>query len=983
MKTGTIFLTASLWLALAVGRAQAAPGEVDLTFDPGSAVNSQVRATAIQGDGKILIAGFFTTVHGAARTGIARLNADGSLDNSFQVTLANPVTTYYDAPVVRALLVKNDGGILIAGTFTSVNGVAQTNLALLKPDGALDNSFASGLANQSDLVSAIRQQPDDKILIAGSFNFVSGVARTNLARLNPNGTLDGSFLNGLIGPDRTVQSMALQSDGRILIGGDFISVNGTAQMKVARLQSDGSLDDTFPSGLTDSLDFVIAVAVQTDGKVLITGRFSAIEGVPQTNFARLNIDGSLDESFPGNLKLGHWAGASLALQPDGKILLAGGFTAVNGSPCTNLARLNADGSWDEAFTARLPDLQSDEAGVSAFALQSDGKIIVSGGLFVVVAPGRYLCRLNADGTVDTSFNSGPTGPDSEILQLATTSAGQTVIAGRFHSVSGQPRGHLARLLPDGSLDQTFLNARAGADADVWAVAVQKDGRTLIGGEFHSVNGVARAGLARLNPDGSLDSFADQLGGYVYALGLQPDGKIIVGGSGRANNLARLYPDGSTDASFLSNLIGYSGVQCLTLQSDGKILIGGWFSTVNGSTRNRIARLNANGSIDNSFQNGMAGADQAIWSLAVQSDGKVLIGGWFNTINGVARARLARLNTNGSLDGSFLTGMAGPDGGAMSLAVQSDGKILVGGGFRLFNGIPAPGLVRINPSGSLDPSFVASTTAAMPDSGSVNVITFQSDAKILIGGDMTLVNQTPRSYVARLMGEYGPPIIQTQPLSQTVEQGSSAYFSVEASAVSALTYQWFFNSTQALGEPTTNSFLELANVQSLDTGAYTVIVTNISGSATSAPAMLSVIPPVPRRIVPGVKLSGDPGSLLHLEYLSSLRPPWIWQKLADITLAGTYDYYFDLLDPLVPERFMRIRQVSPVVTLPDCSIDLVPALTLTGQVGDSLRVDYINKLGPTDAWVTLDTVTLTNTSQLYFDVSAPRQPVRLYRLVPVP
>jgi hypothetical protein len=151
--------------------------------------------------------------------------------------------------------------------------------------------------------------------------------------------------------------------------------------------------------------------------------------------------------------------------------------------------------------------------------------------------------------------------------------------------------------------------------------------------------------------------------------------------------------------------------------------------------------------------------------------------------------------------------------------------------------------------------------------------------------------------------------------------------------------------------------------------------------TSAPVMLNVIAPVPRRVVPGVNLLGQAGNPTGLDYRDNLGPTANWQTVATMTLSNASQFYFDVSEPLPPQRFYRAWQTGTPGVTPSLDLHLVPAITLTGNIGHSVRVDYINQVGPIDAWVTLATVTLTNTSQLYFDVSAPGQPQRLYRLVP--
>ena len=182
---------------------------------------------------------------------------------------------------------------------------------------------------------------------------------------------------------------------------------------------------------------------------------------------------------------------------------------------------------------------------------------------------------------------------------------------------------------------------------------------------------------------------------------------------------------------------------------------------------------------------------------------------------------------------------------------------------------------------------------------------------------------------------------------------------------------------------TDSQLDLANVQSSEAGAYIVVVSNLFGVVTSTPAMLSIVPPIPRTTVPAVSLTGEPGSCLHLGCAGMPGPGALWQELGAITLSAPQQLYPDLTDPLPSSRFYRAWQTNVVSVPPVLRMSFATKLTLTGAIGSNVRVDYINQFGPTDAWVTLDTVTLTNTSQLYFDTSAPGQPPRLYRLVPSP
>jgi hypothetical protein len=228
-----------------------------------------------------------------------------------------------------------------------------------------------------------------------------------------------------------------------------------------------------------------------------------------------------------------------------------------------------------------------------------------------------------------------------------------------------------------------------------------------------------------------------------------------------------------------------------------------------------------------------------------------------------------------------------------------------------------------------------------------------------------------------------PLVQvlTALQTQTAEASSTVDLSVQASSPLPLFFLWYLNYTNLLSS-SGNSELELTNLQFAQSGTYTVVISNALGVITSAPAILQVIAPVERRPVPGVKMKGEIGSLINVRYADSISPVSNWTTLGSVSLTTTSQYFCDISQPLPPQRFYSVSPSG--VSGATLSLDVhIPAITLKGNIGDSLRVDYINQFGPTNAWVTLDTVTLTNNSQLYFDVSVTGQPKRLYRLVQVP
>ena len=282
--------------------------------------------------------------------------------------------------------------------------------------------------------------------------------------------------------------------------------------------------------------------------------------------------------------------------------------------------------------------------VYATPLQADGKIVIGGTFTSVSGQTRQrVARLNADGSLDAGMNPTTNGT---VVSTTVLADGKVLIAGVFDIVASQNRVALARLDASGALDAAF-NANLGFNSTVITTQALADGRRIIGGNFVSVGGQTRNRVARLNADGSLDAgFIDPnvTGGGVTESAIEPDGKIIIGGQftsvgGQTRNyLARLNADGSLDTSFTAS--SNSTVESIALQADGKIILGGAFTMVSGQPRNRVARLNADGSLDTSFD---PSVDGTVYSTAIQPDGKVNVAGYFTSVRGQSRTSVARIH----------------------------------------------------------------------------------------------------------------------------------------------------------------------------------------------------------------------------------------------------------------------------------------------------------------------------------------------------
>jgi uncharacterized delta-60 repeat protein len=241
----------------------------------------------------------------------------------------------------------------------------------------------------------------------------------------------------------------------------------------------------------------------------------------------------------------------------------------------------------------------------------------------------------------------------------------------------------------------------GANDRVNTISLQSDGKIVIGGYFTSYNGISINYIARLNNDGSLDNtFNTGIGAnnWLYSTIIQPDGKIIIGGDftsynlTSANRIARINSDGTADNTFNSGTGANSGIRAITYQPDGKIIIGGNFTSFNGVGANYITRLNTDGTVDNTFNPG-AGANSAIYSTLLLPDGKIIICGAFTLYNGTNINRIARLNSDGTLDNIFNPGV-GSDSWIITSNLQPDGKIVIGGNFTSYNGTVSNRICRI-------------------------------------------------------------------------------------------------------------------------------------------------------------------------------------------------------------------------------------------------------------------------------------------------
>ena len=585
-----------------------------------------------------------------------------------------------------------------------------------------------------------------------------------------------------------------QTDGKILLGGQFTSLGGTARNYLGRLNADGTLDTTFNPGASAAVQ---CLAVQADGRIVVVGSFTNLGGQSRLYIGRLNPDGTVDATFnpaPNN------GVNSLALQPDGKILVGGIFTSIGGLSRWRIARLNSDGTADAAFNT------SASGDVQTIAVQADGKILVGGGFtWLDGLPRNRIGRLLPNGTGDVTFTNA--NANSTVFSLAVQADGKILVGGQFTTLGGQTRNSLGRLNPDGSLDTTF---NPGASGMVRSLVVQADGRLLVGGSFTTLGGVNRKFLGRLKPDGTLDT----------TLALDSNSEVL----------------------------------SVALQADGKVLVGGGFTTLGGQNRNRLARVDNN---TPALQQVAFDGGGFLWrhegsaAELVQAVLESWQGGtWTNVIN------LTRIASGWQAAGlDWPASMAVRARGYFPAGLNNGSAVLASvlAGPPLLTSQP---LSRTNQAGT-SATFSVTALGSEPliyqwQRGGVTL----TNGGAISGATTNRLSVNPvqaaasGEYQVIVTNSYGAvtsevavltvldPGIVTQPASQSVSPGQSATFAVAAAGTGPLSYQWRRDGVAVAAG--TNSSLTLTGLGPADAGRYfDVVVCGGQGCVTSIAALLTV------------------------------------------------------------------------------------------------------------------------------------------------
>lgn len=618
------------------------------------------------------------------------------------VPLPNPNLSLTIEGTVFAMARQADGGVIIGGDFSLVNGQGRSNIARLKPDGMLDATWKPSV---NDVVLAVAVDAATGAAYAsGFFTSIDGQNRRYIAKLSGGGagTVDSNWNPSANG---RVTGLALDGSGNVYASGSFSVIGGQNRVCVAKLSGGGT--GSADANWNPSCNGEVKGLAGYSSGVYVFGSFTAIGGRSRAGIAKLP---GADTGVADNNWNPSPVGEVLALTVDGSgnVYAGGAYTSIGGQSRSNLARLSGGGTGaaDATWNPPLPDR------VSTLALDGAGYVYASGGLgFVGSSSRQFIVRLSESGpgNVDANWNAyvanGEETPLVGNFYTFVANAANVYVGGRFAIASGERRSGFAVLSGTGSGGALPIVADVeAADGSVHALARQPNGGVIVGGRFLHANGRPRGNLLRLRPDGSLDpDWNPSADNEVDAIAVDASGNVYaggwfthMGGMSRAR-IAKLAGGGTGATDVDWDPSADDRVTSLVVNEAGDVYAGGWFLRIGGQARARIAKLSSSGS----------GVADAIWdasaswpvnALALDGDGNVFAGGWFHGIGGQSREGLAKLSGIG-IGAADAGWNPSPDGTPVNEVLLDGGNVYVAGNFTSIGGQSRGGLAKLAGSGA--------------------------------------------------------------------------------------------------------------------------------------------------------------------------------------------------------------------------------------------------------------------------------------------
>ncbi len=699
-----------------------------------------IAACVVEQQGSILIAGSFATVNQRPAPPLVRVFRDGSLDAQFRPELVQ------GRDAADALLPLTNGQFIVAGPFGSNWEFRRYN-----PDGSRDGLFRPDV--QPNGGTYLVEAADGSLIAVGRLSIQDPVAR-----LDRNGKRLVMQFPFPAARDYYLEHVLLRANDKLILAGQVMeAASSSYQPFIAQVNQDGSIDHSFETQAFGG--FVRAIVETSEGKLVFCS---------DTQVARANSDGTIDPLFK-SVDVSDGYVERLALLGATNVAVLGNFP-IGGGAYRSMLLLNLDGTlspsdqfenWYRSLaiitstgelivqrsydSARVMIVQKDGEALPAFApLLFNGlgspdlvtlgdAVLFAGGVSLSKAEQR-LHKTSFTGTLDPLWESGDVQSIGSVTAFASDGLHRIYVAGVSDRDSSSRTQDLLRFTSTGQTDPTFQSVPL---LSRWGLAVSilyplADGGFFVGGSFDTVGGSPRKKLARILPDGRVDTAFDcgdlleNQFSFVYAISAQPDGGVLVGGQNDPQGgrdpvaVVRLKRDGAWDSDF-KPLRMWSSTRKIITDSRGKAFICGDFTSLGDLARNGIALLNADGSVDTTFDAKLADSRTArprVEDMILQEDGRLILTGSFDWVGTNTVNSLARLNPDGSLDTQFVSS-AGLDGVGTKLAIGMDGSIFVSGGFSRAEAVERMGLAKYTPrpvlsAHSYDPggAFLFSITGGM-------------------------------------------------------------------------------------------------------------------------------------------------------------------------------------------------------------------------------------------------------------------------------
>jgi uncharacterized delta-60 repeat protein len=626
-----------------------ANGSIDKNFKSGIGADNGILKIVTQSDGKILVAGRFTKYNDIPVKGLVRLNTNGSMDTTFGAGISDSMSS------IHQIALLPNGKIIVTGKARNFNGdfINTIETIRLTSTGQRDYSFQQCRFSVGDLyptINSIGIENDGNLLLAGT-NQDGGSSvpyHGLLIRINTQGqilTKKGTFW---------INSMAIQNDGKIMALGFDNPDWGIIKRRVVRLNKDLTPDTTFilqdkNTYADPSESSIQTLSLQLDGKLIVGGNFFELNGLLASNIARLNPDGKFDDTF--NQRRGCNGIVYASAVSNGKIILGGEFSKYNYQPAYNIVRLKKTGDWDSAFNTG----SGTNGKIYTIAVQPDDKILIGGNFTSFNGHAcSNIARLNTDGSFDKTFKN--VKANDIVRKITIDKNDKIIIGGDFTSVNGTRRIAAARMLQTGTLDDTFKPEIDSIGA-VYDCSIDNAGKVYLALNYKNTpEYYIESKVVRFNNNGTKDPVfysPPSIFFKINSISLTDNkSRLLVAGSGYYSPsefyppkgiVVKLNPDGTEDTTTFKKqalaLYLDKEVRTINVLMDNRILIGGDFS-INKTWMDHIGLLSSTGKVDQSF---VGNANGNVYSSILSQNNKAVIGGAFTEYSGYVRNGVARIN----------------------------------------------------------------------------------------------------------------------------------------------------------------------------------------------------------------------------------------------------------------------------------------------------------------------------------------------------